>query len=115
MYCKKVIRGERCDYLRQVIRQAEREICFSDMPFDALLRIGMSDDYPSSHYVFEALGHQISIADERLGEALAGDETDRPRPQVQARIINRRPVCTPFHTGRLLALCELWQELLLYL
>ena len=28
---------------------------------------------------------------------------------------HRRPVCTPFHTGRLLALCELWQELLLYL
>ena len=53
VYCKKVIRGERCDYLRQVLRRAEQEVCFSDMPFDALLRIGMSDDYPSSHYVFE--------------------------------------------------------------
>nr|WP_325259873.1 hypothetical protein [uncultured Oscillibacter sp.] len=75
VYCKKVIRGERCDYLRQVIRQAEREVCFSDMPFDALLRIGMSDDYPSSHYVFEIQGHQISIADERLGEALSQIES----------------------------------------
>ena len=35
----------------------------------------MSDDYPSSHYVFEAQGHQISIADERLGEALSQIES----------------------------------------
>lgn len=75
VYCKKVIRGERCDYLRQVLRRAEQEVCFSDMPFDALLRIGMSDDYPSSHYVFETQGHQISIADERLGEALSQIES----------------------------------------
>ena len=45
------------------------------MPFDTLLRIGMSDDYPSSHYVFETQGHQISIADERLGEALSQIES----------------------------------------
>ena len=47
----------------------------NDMPFDALFQIGMSDDYPSSHYVFEAQGHQISIADERLGEALSQIES----------------------------------------
>lgn len=71
VYCKKVIRGERCDYLRQVLRLADREICFSDLPFDSLLRIGMLDDYPSSHYVFETLGQQISVEDDRLGEALS--------------------------------------------
>ena len=75
VFCKKVIRGERCDYLRQVLRRAEQEVSFSDMPFDTLLRIGMSDDYPSSHYVFETQGHQISIADERLGEALSQIES----------------------------------------
>lgn len=71
VYCKKVVRGERCDYLRQVLRRAEQETCFSDLPFDALLQIGASDDYPSNHYVFEAQGHQISVADDRLGEALS--------------------------------------------
>lgn len=54
VYCKKVIRGERCDYLRQVIRREEQEVSFSDLPFDTLLRIGVLDEYPSSHYVFEA-------------------------------------------------------------
>jgi RNA polymerase sigma factor (sigma-70 family) len=58
-----------------VLRRAEQEVSFSDMPFDTLLRIGMSDDYPSSHYVFETQGHQISIADERLGEALSQIES----------------------------------------
>ena len=33
VFCKKVIRGERCDYLRQVLRRAEQEVSFSDMPF----------------------------------------------------------------------------------
>ena len=75
VFCKRVICGERCDYLRQVLRRAEQEVSFSDMPFDTLLRIGMSDDYPSSHYVFETQGHQISIADERLGEALSQIES----------------------------------------
>lgn len=75
VFCKKVIRGECCDYLRQVLRRAEQEVSFSDMPFDTLLRIGMSDDYPSSHYVFETQRHQISIADERLGEALSQIES----------------------------------------
>ena len=74
-YCKKVLRGERCDYLRQVLHRAKREVCFSELPFDALLQIGASDDYPSSHYVFEAQGHQISVADDRLGEALSQIES----------------------------------------
>ena len=71
VYCKKVLRGERCDYLRQVLRLAKHEVCFSALPFDTLLQIGVSDDYPSNHYVFEAQGHQISVADDRLGEALS--------------------------------------------
>ena len=48
VYCKKVIRGERCDYLRQVLRRSEQELSFSDLPIDALLRIGVLDAYPSS-------------------------------------------------------------------
>lgn len=48
--CKKVIRGERCDCLRQVIRRSEQEISFSDLPINVLLRIGVLDDYPSSSY-----------------------------------------------------------------
>ena len=75
VYCKKVIRGERCDYLRQVIRRSEQEISFSDLPIDALLRIGVLDAYPSSYYVFETQGHRISISDDRLGEALSQIES----------------------------------------
>lgn len=53
-------RGERCDYLRQVIRREEQEASFSDLPFDTLLRIGVLDDYPSNHYVFETQG-QVAV------------------------------------------------------
>lgn len=75
VYCKKVIRGERCDYLRQVLRRSEQELSFSDLPIDALLRIGTVDNYPSGYYVFETHGHQFSVADDRLGEALLQIET----------------------------------------
>ena len=75
-YCKKVIRGERCDYLREVLRRAEKEICFSDLPEGILMQMGISDDYPVEHYVFEIRGHRISITDERLGEALLQVDAD---------------------------------------
>ena len=48
VYFKKVIRDECCDYLRQVIRQSEREVCFSDMPFDALLGLGCQTAIPAA-------------------------------------------------------------------
>lgn len=75
-YCKKVIRGERCDYLREVLRRAEKEICFSDLPEGILMQMGTSDDYSVEHYVFEIHGHRISIVDERLGEALLQVDAD---------------------------------------
>ncbi len=75
VYCKKVIRGERCDYLRQVLRRSEQELSFSDLPIDTLLRIGVLDAYPSGYYVFETQGHRISISDDRLGEALSQIES----------------------------------------
>ena len=48
-YCKKVIRGERCDYLREVLRRAEKEICFSDLPEGILMQMGISADYHVEH------------------------------------------------------------------
>ena len=63
---------------------------------------GLHSDIGHTHALRRA---RLSVLVPRPGtETPAGDETDRPRPQVQARIINRRPVCTPFHTGRLLDL-----------
>lgn len=75
-YCKKVIRGERCDYLREVLRRAEKEVCFSDLPEGILVEMGNVDDYPIEHYVFKIQGHRISIRDERLGEALLRVDAD---------------------------------------
>lgn len=69
-YCKKVLRGERCDYLRQVLRRANREVCFSDLPATILERLCASDYYPMDRYVFELYGHQVVVLNERLGEAL---------------------------------------------
>lgn len=75
-YCKKVLRGEHCDYLRQVIRWTDRTTCFSDLSEKTLAKMGEVDDYPSNYYVFETQGHQIPIWDERLGAALLQIEAD---------------------------------------
>lgn len=69
-YCKKVLRGERCDYLREILHRADHELCFSDLPASLLERLCATDDYPMDRYVFELYGHHVAILNDRLGEAL---------------------------------------------
>lgn len=76
VYCKKVLRGERCDYLRQVIRRGEREVTFSDLAPTFFDSQGIEDDYPSNQYEFEVRGQRVLISDGRLGEALSKISTD---------------------------------------
>lgn len=69
-FCKKVLRGERVDYLRELMRRTNREVAFSDLPEPCIEQFYTQDSYPSDQYLFEVCGHQISIQDERLGQAL---------------------------------------------
>lgn len=69
-FCKKVLRGERCDYYREQRRTAAREVCFSDLPTSLLDRLCTTDDYPVQRHAFEVCGHRLEIRSDRLAESL---------------------------------------------
>lgn len=69
-FCKKVIRGERCDYLRELMRRSEWESTFSDLPQAVLDKLHTMDDDPSEQFTFQVCGHLIPIRNDRLVESL---------------------------------------------
>jgi len=69
-FCKKVINGERCDYLRELLRRSEWESSFSDIPAAVLDKLYTLDDDPAEQYVFHVHGHPIPIRNDRLAESL---------------------------------------------
>lgn len=75
-FCKKVVNGERCDYLRELMRRSEWESPFSDLPETMLDRLCTQDSDPAEQYIFNVHGHLIPIRNDRLAETLLsfGDE-----------------------------------------
>lgn len=69
-FCKKVIDGERCDYLRELARRAKQEVSFSELPEPLLNHLMMKSLYPMEQYRFNVCGYPISIQSDRLAEAL---------------------------------------------
>lgn len=69
-FCKKVINGERCDYLRELLRRSEWESSFSDIPAAVLDKLYTLDDDPAEQYVFYVHGHPIPIRNDQLAESL---------------------------------------------
>ena len=72
----KFIDGERCDYLRKLMKKMEWESSFSDLPEAVLTSICTLDSDPAEQYIFHVYGHQIPIKNDRLAEILLalGDE-----------------------------------------
>ena len=75
-FCKKVINGERCDYLRELMRRSAWESSFSDLPPAVIERIYSENHDPAECYIFRVCGHVIPIRNDRLADALLtfGDE-----------------------------------------
>ena len=69
-YCKKVLRGECRDYIREITRQAKHKVNFSEMTVENLNHLNVIDEYPSEYYHFQVLGYDIAIKNERIGLAL---------------------------------------------
>ncbi len=69
-FCKKVIDGERCDYLRELTRRANREISFSDLSETWLEYLMIERLNPVEQYRFNVCGYPVSIQSDRLAEAL---------------------------------------------
>jgi len=55
-FCKKVINGERCDYLRELLRRSEWESSFSDIPTVVLDKLYTLDDNPAEQFSFISMG-----------------------------------------------------------
>lgn len=69
-FCKKVIDGERCDYLRELTRRAKREISFSELPETWQDRLRSENLCPVEQYRFNVCGYPVSIQSDQLAEAL---------------------------------------------
>ena len=70
-FCKKVLRNEARDYLKQVARRRQREISFSELPIEEMNLLSVRDKYFFEENTFDALGHIVEVASDELADALS--------------------------------------------
>ena len=70
-FCRKVLREEARDYIRERKRLAEREVPLSELPDEQMERLFVLDEYLSEQNYFDVQGYHIIIRDDRLAEALS--------------------------------------------
>ena len=68
-YCIKVMEGEALYYLRQLERQREREVCFSDLTPEQENQLSAYDDLLEMHY-FQVMDIDVPVRDEDISNAL---------------------------------------------
>ena len=76
-FCKKVLRNEARDYLDELARKRKREICFSELPIEAMEQIAVCDAYFVEDKAFGVLEHTVYIDNDELAEAIAALPIDR--------------------------------------
>lgn len=69
-FCKKVLREEYRDCVREAKRRLQREISFSELSPQELEQLFVMDEYPSDNYYFRVLEYDIVVMDELIGKAL---------------------------------------------
>ena len=77
IFCMKVIDGERCDYLRKLMKKMGWESSFSDLPEAVLTSLCTFDSDPAEQYIFHVYGHRIPIRNARLVILNAKEQTPR--------------------------------------
>ena len=70
-FCRKVLREEARDYIRERKRLAEREVPLSELSDEQMERLFVLDEYLSEQNYFDVQGYHIIIRDDRLAEALS--------------------------------------------
>lgn len=68
-YCVKVMKGEALYYLRQLERQHEREVCFSDLTPEQEKQLSVYDDFLEMNY-FQVMDTDVPVRDEDISNAL---------------------------------------------
>lgn len=70
-FCRKILREEARDYIREISRLAEREVSFSELSEEQMERLCVLDEYPSEQFHFDVHGYHVVVRDDRLAEALS--------------------------------------------
>ena len=68
-YCIKVMEGEALYYLRQMEKQQEREVCFSDLTAEQQNELSVYDDLLEINY-FQVMDKDVPVRDEDISDAL---------------------------------------------
>jgi RNA polymerase sigma factor (sigma-70 family) len=70
-FCRKVLREEARDYIREISRLAEHEVSLSELSEEQMDRLYVLDEYPSEQRYFDVQGYHVIVRDDRLAEALS--------------------------------------------
>lgn len=76
-FCRKVLREEARDYLRELARKAAYEVTFSELSEEQMERLYVLDKYPSETIHFDVQGYDVVINNEQLADALAALPADK--------------------------------------
>lgn len=68
-YCIKVMEGEALYYLRQLKRQQDQEVCFSDLTPEERNQLSAYDDLLEMNY-FQVMDTDVPVRDEDISDAL---------------------------------------------
>ena len=69
--CRKVLREESRNYMKQFARRAEKEVNLSELSETELSQFYVMDEYPSDSTFFDVLDYRVAVKDDRLADALA--------------------------------------------
>ncbi len=69
-FCRKVMRRERRNYLKQIETRSEREIAFSTLSDNQKNLLYLLDSYPIEQFHFQVQGYEIVVHDERIASGL---------------------------------------------
>ena len=76
-FCRKVLREEARDYLRELMRRAAHEVLLSELSEEQMERLCVLDEYPSEAIHFYVQGYDVAINNEKLADALTALPDDK--------------------------------------
>jgi RNA polymerase sigma factor (sigma-70 family) len=76
-YCKKVLKYKARDYCRTIKRRRAREVSLTELSEQDFAKLSGTDEYLKDACSFHALGHDITVSDEQIAEALNALSADR--------------------------------------
>ncbi len=76
-FCKKILKHEARDYYDGLKRRREHEISLDELSEKDWEQLAVMDEYFKDTYSFCVLGYDITVSDERIGEALKALPTNK--------------------------------------